>query len=114
MIVPTTMAIMSFLVPPTGIGGAPGSLRCLSVIRSYTAQARTDPNNTMPPRSPLAHRWAKAQAFTLTSIGCLSVGLMLPGTQAAASMMLAGHISAQTMCRVQAGGYQTMIMPDAR
>src|SRR6516164_11120311 len=97
MIVPTTMAIMSFLVPPTGIGGAPGSLRCLSVLRSYTAQARTDPNNTMPPRSPLAHRWANAQVFTLTSIGCLSVRLMLPGMWAAASMMLAGRVSANNI-----------------
>ena len=33
--------------PPSGIGGAPASLRRLSVMRSYTAQARIEPNRMM-------------------------------------------------------------------
>src|SRR5262249_39964541 len=62
--VPTTSAMVSLRCPPTGIAGAPGSVRCLSVMRSYPAHTRKEPNSTIDPRSPLEMRCAAAQVFT--------------------------------------------------
>ena len=47
--------------------------RRFSEIRSYTPQARNDPNRMIPPRSPLASRWPNAHNLTPASIGCFSV-----------------------------------------
>ena len=66
-------AMTSLRTPPTGIGGAPESLRVFSEIRSTTAQARNDPNRMIEPRSPFASRCATAHSLTPASIGCFRV-----------------------------------------